>query len=154
MMQDRSVGPSSEQIRTFAEFVISGSSSPDAVTKALGIEPDSVQRMGEPVTGSDGSAVLGKGRFNRWALSSAHRTPSHQLEDHLQTLIDVVRPRSEEISCFAGTDRIWFWISWQSDQLFRGTGMILSASVSREVASLGAELDFDLYCTAVHSDSS
>ena len=148
MNQDQSVSSYPDRVRVHVEFVISGNSSPDAITEALGIRPDSVQRVGEPIARRPDGSPAAKARFNRWAVSSAHRTTSRELDHHLRILLDIVLPRREEISRLSLSDRLWFWIFWESDAMPRGTGMILSADVCRDVASLCAELDFDLYCSA------
>jgi hypothetical protein len=143
-----------EQIRTRVEFVVSGlHTPPDEITVTLGIAPDSVWRIGDPLTSRQG-VPIGTARENRWALSSGSRIASDTLGDHLRVLLDLILPHSEAVRCLAATDRAWFWIFWESDAMFRGTGAIIAAEICHDIGILGVELDFDLYCSLPHAAES
>jgi hypothetical protein len=106
--------------------IVSSELSPTAIDEIVGLEPTSV------VERPDGGSV--------WVLDSG-LPPSRPVEDHVEALLRLVRPRGDELRKVRGTCEIFIGFAAEDGQ----GGMSFLAPVLDELAQLGIDLVLDLY---------
>ena len=127
--------------RTHATLrVHAGDLDPDEVTRALGVEPDRVQRRGEPADRRGLRRVL----LNGWFLSTKGKVESRDVRRHVDWLLDRLgddAPAKLEHVRAAGAraDVACDWVSATGSG-----GPILSPAQLRRLADLGLEVWFDV----------
>ena len=122
-----------------ASFVLSGfNESPESITEALGIRPDSTQVCG------DTRVVAGKARIpireNQWAIScsSQSKNVNHQIRELLVRLAGkelLIRPEWSPA----------FDVLWKGNYLHAGSGPFYESDVLAGMARFGASLWQDIY---------
>jgi hypothetical protein len=98
-------------LRTYATLrVYPGDLDPDEVTRVLGIEPTSTQRLGQVLAPSTRLASL-----NGWFLSSQDSVDSRDSRRHIDWVLDAVEPHNVGLSTLrelgARMDISCYWLS-------------------------------------------
>jgi hypothetical protein len=122
-------------------FGVSGfACDPDEVTRALGVEPDEVEREGQV------RVVTRRGReircqWNSWVLISRSRSKDVNVQiRELLGRLEGVRPRWRDEFGVPS-----FSVMWKGNYLYAGSGPFYEADVIAGIAALGAELWQDIY---------
>ncbi|MGI8906353.1 MAG: DUF4279 domain-containing protein [Candidatus Sumerlaeaceae bacterium] len=119
-----------------------GNLSPEEVTQALDLEPDSIQIKGRTVNGR-------KVKLNGWFLCSERHVQSRDSRRHISWLLDLLEPRKaafqllEERGC--GGDIACMW-----DSKYGHGGPTLDPDIMRRLADLNLEIWFDVYAKDIN----
>jgi len=114
---------------------------PDAITRALGLAPTLIRKMGEPKM----EGVTAKWNANTWGYEvlPAGNDDWPSLEDGLKALLRTFEPIREKLKeCCEGND-VYLWCGHFASS-FDG-GPILSPSLFRSLADFGVQLFLDTY---------
>ena len=125
------------EIRVHLAFT-SSHTSPDEVTRVLGVKPNRTWLRGETISGT-------KRQYseNGWRLASG-LDASHGLEEHLLTLLTAIEPLAPKIAKLAERwDTEIGCVIYASQYV---PEMHFSPSVLRRLSDLGVDVDIDLYC--------
>lgn len=121
-------------------------SSPEEITKQLGLYPSETILKGElQRIGKDKHSIGRKNKQNGWILSSELPLNS-SVEDHLENLINKLKPYKEKIKEI--TSQYYSEFSCAPYYHETNPGFQLSNSILKEISDLGSVLDFDVYCLA------
>jgi hypothetical protein len=122
--------------------VYSYSIAPEAMTAMLGLEPHHTMTKGLPHTlPSGGMREVG---INGWFLSSHGQVSSKDLRDHLDWLLERLRPAAAALTGLQAEDvSMAAWCIWHS--AFGHGGPSLWPEQLRRLAELNLECAFDIY---------
>lgn len=115
---------------------------PDAITRALGLVPTLVRKIGEPKM----EGATARWSSNTWGYEILPRSNDDwpSLEDGLKALLNTLEPIREKLkTCSAGND-IYFWCGHFTSS-FDG-GPILSPSLLKLLGDFGVQLFLETYC--------
>ena len=142
------IGPASDNpncARTYAAFRLVGEDlDPEAVSRALGLEPDVARAKGEEIT----AGRVGPARQQRtgiWSLSTENHLTSTSLDSHLGHLLGRIEPSRSQLEALRRDDdiRADFLCYWRSATGHGGPEV--SAETLGRIAALGASLGIDFY---------
>ncbi|MFC1641673.1 DUF4279 domain-containing protein [Myxococcota bacterium] len=129
--------------RAVAELrVYPGVTSPESVTRQLGIEPTSAERAGEVFRNSLGRERVA--RLNCWFLSSEGHCPSRDIRRHLDWLLEKLCPTREALIALQEWPgiRMAIYCIWWSAQ--GGGGPVLWPEQMSKLGELNLECGFEL----------
>ncbi len=117
---------------------------PDAITKATGIEPTKIQRIGEH-----------QGRIqviiNRWELESGAKAEDG-FDAHLESLLNKLLPYWTRLVQFSGLHKpILSCLVRQDSTSYSGPAVVFPAATVHKLAELNAAIDIDLYISSKSS---
>jgi len=120
---------------------------PAVITRAMGIEPTKAWVKGEAIANSR----QGKHTHSRWVLQST-RPLAEPIEAHFENLLSRLESRHEAVAEVrtrfeARLVVAAYW--YEANPSFR-----LTADIVQRIATLGLEVDFDLYCPGGVGDAS
>ena len=107
---------------------------PDAITAALGVEPDELVRRGEQRTRSNGKVLINP--MNSWSISSSLN--SKDINQHLRQLLSRLAGKQDCLAPNFGVPS--FSILWEAAFLHQATGPFFEADVLQGIASFAADL--------------
>jgi Domain of unknown function (DUF4279) len=128
---------------THASFAIYGDKlEPDVVSERLALNPDIARSKGDSIASKSGPV---KQRTGVWLLESGSRIESTSLQRHVEFLLSEIEPRHGELlricdEYMAEAVIICYWVPAS----FHG-GPMLSVSLLKWIAAVGAALWFDVY---------
>jgi hypothetical protein len=132
-------------------LIVSGQhQSPAEISLALGIQPDYAHCKGDQIINAATGRIGRKRRSNIWVYDSESLTDSKNLDDHARVILERVLPLTLAITKLAARNEIYFSAKWESSRLDWGSGPTLSAETCRDIALIGIELSFDIYCSLPH----
>lgn len=136
--------------RVSADLVINGKElAPAQITELVGLEPDYSHGMGTPIFDVHGTQA-GTKKSNYWRYGSTDRLTSKDLDEHVQMILAVFEPRAAVLRTIAERSDVFVWTLWESFGLILGAGPIISPASCRGIATIGAELHFDIVCLREH----
>jgi hypothetical protein len=118
---------------------------PAIVTRAMGVEPTKAWVKGEPT-----GVRKGMQTHSRWALQSTLPL-AEPIEAHFENLLPQLECRREAVADVRARfqSRLVVAAYWHNVN----PGFCFSASVVQRIATLGLEVDFDLYCLGGPGDA-
>ena len=133
----------------YAYLTITGAGSAQVITDRLGVKPSESwsqgdarinHRTGEPRLKPDGSA-LPPYDFMRWSLASS-LSNDEPAEAHVQKLLVDIEPVADALRDLPSAYRRTICVVGYAHQSF---GFILPCDTASHLASMGLELEFDIY---------
>ncbi|MDP9023987.1 MAG: DUF4279 domain-containing protein [Candidatus Eremiobacteraeota bacterium] len=124
--------------------------SPAEITRALGIRPDYTHLLGDEIV-SGGGKTVGTRIRHVWVFDSTSLTNSKNLDEHARKVLDRVLPVADIVRQLKAQNDVLFVAKWESSRLDWGSGPELSPATCRDVAVVGIELNFDIYCSLEHT---
>jgi hypothetical protein len=135
--------------RARVTFILDGfDCDPDEVSLDLSITPTKIHRKGDAVRGPSGEAIRIE-KHNRWLLGTAD-VLSKDLNEHFKWLFRRLIPVRDKLPSYAQAVPALFSVLYESNYLYAGTGPVFDAAISENIALIGAQLGFDIYCLSEH----
>jgi hypothetical protein len=122
------------------EFRITGNFDPELITRATGILPSKIHRVGNSVSAR---STL-KHRADSWIISFGPIATWH-LVDVLTPLLERIRPHRDVLNALKAEHHSESEFSCLIEARDEIPGCTLSAATLSDIASLGADLDIDIY---------
>jgi hypothetical protein len=115
---------------------------PNAMTAKLGVKPDTTMTKGLPHELPSGR--MRDATVSGWFLSSEGQVVSRDLRDHLDWLLDRLRPAAVGLSALQAEEvRMEVWCRW--DSASGHGGPTLEPEQMRLMAELNLQCGFDIY---------
>jgi hypothetical protein len=133
--------------RVKVEFCLSAFElEPATITDWTGIQPDKMARRGDERRNYKGD-LLAPHDEGFWAISSAGKVHSKDINDHLNFLLELLLPHRETLLRVINeiNGEAYFDVLWTSSYLYAGTGPIISREALQGMSNLGASIGFDIY---------
>lgn len=128
----------------YAWFLVKGcDETPDIITKQLGIEPTKTYVKGEYRTVGKKKPTKVINKENLWILDSDLPTDA-SLEKHIERLMKKIEPYKNNFSEIA--NRCLLELNFAIYYYEVNPGISLDKTILKEISSLGASLNFDIYC--------
>ena len=124
--------------------------SPSEISRALGLRPGYTHCKGDDIVSVAGY-VAGTRVQNVWVFDSEPLTDSKNLDDHARRVLDLVLRLAPVIKQLKAENEVYFSAKWESSRLDWGSGPTLSPQTCRDIALVGIELSFDIYCSLEHA---
>lgn len=137
--------------RTYATLrIYSDTVPPEAMTAKLGVQPDSTMTKGfahELPSGRVREATV-----SGWFLSSEGQVASKDMRDHLDWLLDQLRPAAAGLSVLQAEEvRMEVWCRW--DSASGHGGPTSEPEQMQQMATLNLQCGFDIYFAADEEES-
>ena len=123
---------------------------PEELTAALGITPDMSCRRGDADQIGTRSISAATGS---WSLKSTPHVDSKDVNEHLEFLLEQLRPHAKAIRARSHGGQVYVDVLWESSYLYAGTGPVIAAEWVAGLADLGAALGFDIYEIPAQDDA-
>jgi hypothetical protein len=122
--------------------IYSDTVTPEAMTAKLGVQPDWTTTQGFPHKLPSGR--MQDATVSSWLLSSKGQVVSKDLRDHLDWLLDRLRPAASGLSALQADEvRMEVWCRW--DSASGHGGPTLEPEQMRLMAELNLQCGFDIY---------
>ncbi len=117
---------------------------PVQVTTTLNVKPTATANRGDERWNLKGKQ-LQPHDAGWWKLTTADSVNSKDVNEHLRYLLEILLPHCESILSFAKNGKTHFDVLWESTYLYAGTGPIINSEHIAGIASLQADIGFDIY---------
>lgn len=130
--------------RTWATLRLSGSNlDPEEITSRLGITPSDSLHAGDQ-HGKHGEFAYKRGH---WSITSQKALTSRDLEEHIDWVLDQLRPAAEELKALLARgdiegDMVCFWETEASEE-GQAARLLFSPRILGRIASLNLVLDIE-----------
>lgn len=121
------------------EFIISGEVVPQIITDKLGLQPSRIWEKGDIIKNTK---IVRK--QNGWCLSSSLQSPSIDVESHIQSILDTLLPKANELVKLCKNYRLYSEFACSIDLIYKTPIINLSLNTLNEISKLKSGIDIDI----------